>query len=159
MKLKWEMLLLHSALHCSSMQGQKALGFHQKYLNLCSEDEWRPYRFGTMWGWVINDQIFGWTIPLSPGSELISTLWILYSYSLILLSQFRLLRQSQWMNMNLVGWVIPCHRCWGCLPSSTITLEGSSPQRAAWCLALSPVNRPAWVSPLRTTDFSSRAQP
>ncbi len=22
-----------------SMQGQKALGFHQKYLNLCSEDE------------------------------------------------------------------------------------------------------------------------
>ncbi len=24
-----------------SMQGQKALGFHQKYLNLCSEDEQR----------------------------------------------------------------------------------------------------------------------
>ncbi len=24
-----------------SMQGQKALGFHQKYLNLCSEDERR----------------------------------------------------------------------------------------------------------------------
>ncbi len=23
-----------------SMEGQKALGFHQKYLNLCSEDEW-----------------------------------------------------------------------------------------------------------------------
>ncbi len=22
-----------------SMQGQKALGFHQKYLNLCSEDD------------------------------------------------------------------------------------------------------------------------
>ncbi len=47
-----------------SMQGQKALGFHQKYLNLCSEDEWKPYRFGTTWGWVINDRffIFRWTL-------------------------------------------------------------------------------------------------
>ncbi len=26
-----------------SMQSQKALGFHQKYLNLCSEDELRPW--------------------------------------------------------------------------------------------------------------------
>ncbi len=30
-----------------SMQGQKALGFHQKYLNLCSEDERKSYVFGT----------------------------------------------------------------------------------------------------------------
>ncbi len=30
-----------------SMQGQKALGFHQKYLNLCSEDEQRSYGFET----------------------------------------------------------------------------------------------------------------
>ncbi len=30
-----------------STQGQKALGFHQKYLNLCSEDERRSYGFGT----------------------------------------------------------------------------------------------------------------
>ncbi len=39
---------------------------HQKYLNLCSEDERRSYRFRTTWGWVINDRIFifGWTIPL-----------------------------------------------------------------------------------------------
>ncbi len=29
-----------------SMQGQKALGFHQKYLNLCCEDEQRSYGFG-----------------------------------------------------------------------------------------------------------------
>ncbi len=45
-----------------SMQGQKALGFHQKYLNLCYEDEQRSYGFG------INDKIkfFGWTIPLRP---------------------------------------------------------------------------------------------
>ncbi len=40
---------------------------HQKYLNLCSENEQRSYRFGTTWGWVINDRIFifGWTIPLN----------------------------------------------------------------------------------------------
>ncbi len=49
-----------------SMQGQKALRFHQKYLNLCSEDERRSYEFGTTWEWVINDRIlfFGLTIPL-----------------------------------------------------------------------------------------------
>ncbi len=49
-----------------SMEGQKALGFHQKYLNVCSEDERRSYRFETTWGWVINDRVFilGWTIPL-----------------------------------------------------------------------------------------------
>ncbi len=28
-----------------SMEGQRALGFHQKYLNLCSEDERRSYGF------------------------------------------------------------------------------------------------------------------
>ncbi len=50
-----------------SMQCQKALGFHQKYLNLCSEDERRFYGFGTTWGWVINNIIFifGWTITLT----------------------------------------------------------------------------------------------
>ncbi len=49
-----------------SMQGQKALGFHQKYFCLCSDDERRSYGFGTTWGWVINDIIFivEWTIPL-----------------------------------------------------------------------------------------------
>ncbi len=47
------------------MQGQKALGFHQKYLNLHPEDERTSYR-----GWVINDRsfIFGWTIPLRIGT-------------------------------------------------------------------------------------------
>ncbi len=46
-----------------SMQGQRALRFHQKYLNLCSEDEQRTYGFGTTWGWIIDDRIFilGWT--------------------------------------------------------------------------------------------------
>ncbi len=33
-----------------SIQGQKALRFPQKYLHLCSEDEWRSYGFGTTWG-------------------------------------------------------------------------------------------------------------
>ncbi len=28
-------------------EGQKALRFHQIYLNFCSEDEQRSYRFGT----------------------------------------------------------------------------------------------------------------
>uniref|UniRef100_A0A8C1UXI6 Signal-induced proliferation-associated 1-like protein 1 n=1 Tax=Cyprinus carpio TaxID=7962 RepID=A0A8C1UXI6_CYPCA len=37
--------LCHIAL--LSMQGHKALGFHQKYLHLCSEDEQRSYVFGT----------------------------------------------------------------------------------------------------------------
>ncbi len=47
------------------------LRFHQKYLNLCFEDERRSYRFGTTWGRVINDRIkmFGWTNALKrPGS-------------------------------------------------------------------------------------------
>ncbi len=36
---------------------QRALEIHQKYLNLCSEDERRSYGFGTTWGWVINEVI------------------------------------------------------------------------------------------------------
>ncbi len=51
---------------CCLWEGQRALRFKQKCLNLCSEDERRSYGFGTTWGWVINDRIFifGWTIPL-----------------------------------------------------------------------------------------------
>ncbi len=50
-----------------SMEGQKALGFHQKYLNLCSKNERWSYSLGTTWGWVIHDTIFifGWTNPLN----------------------------------------------------------------------------------------------
>ncbi len=36
-----------------SLEGQRALRFHQKYLNLCFKDEPRSYGFGTTWGWVI----------------------------------------------------------------------------------------------------------
>ncbi len=51
-----------------SMQGQKTLGFHQKYLNLCSEDEWKSCGFGTKWEWVIQWRNFHlWVkIPLRP---------------------------------------------------------------------------------------------
>ncbi len=31
--------VLNESVALLSMQGQKALGFHQKYLNLCSKDE------------------------------------------------------------------------------------------------------------------------
>jgi len=49
-----------------STGGQKALGFHQKDLHLCSEDEWKSWGFGTTWGWVNDDRIFifGWTNSL-----------------------------------------------------------------------------------------------
>ncbi len=55
---------LNVVVHLLSIQGQKVLGFHKKYLHLWSEDERRSY--GTTWGWAINDRLFiyGWTIPL-----------------------------------------------------------------------------------------------
>ncbi len=39
-----------SSLPLLSIEGQRALEFHQKYLNLCFEDEQRFYGFGTTWG-------------------------------------------------------------------------------------------------------------
>ncbi len=42
-----------------SMEGLKALRFKQKHLNLCSDDEWRSYGFGTTSVGVLNDIIFG----------------------------------------------------------------------------------------------------
>ncbi len=58
-----------------SMEDQRTLRFHQKYLHLCSEDERRSYGFGTTWAWVINDRIFifGWINPL---------IWKTITYSL-----------------------------------------------------------------------------
>ncbi len=40
-----------------SMKGLRALRLKLKYLNLCSDDELRSYRFGTTSGCVINDII------------------------------------------------------------------------------------------------------
>ncbi len=52
-----------------SMECQIALRFHQKHLNLCFEDEWRSYGFGTTWGWVMyRIFILGWTYPLTPST-------------------------------------------------------------------------------------------
>ncbi len=61
-----------------SMESQKSLWFHPKYLNLYSEDE-RSYRFGTTWGWVINDRIFifEWTNPLTKDKSTRKTLFTL----------------------------------------------------------------------------------
>ncbi len=48
--------------------------FIKNILILSSEDERRSYGFGTTWRWVINDRmfIFGWTIPLIQGYQLIT---------------------------------------------------------------------------------------
>ncbi len=75
---------------------------HQKYLNLCSEDERRSYRFGTTRGWVINDRtiIFGWTIPLN-GIVCLSAADVL-SYPLST-SRNQVLVQSQCYCRFLVG--------------------------------------------------------
>ncbi len=60
-----------------SMGGSESW-FNQTYLNLCSEDERRSYRFETTWGWVINGRIFifGWTNPLKQiAAKTYSALW------------------------------------------------------------------------------------
>ncbi len=57
-----------------STEGQRALRFHQKYLNLCYKDELRSYGFGRTWGHdKMNDIIFifGWTISWYIGWPLI----------------------------------------------------------------------------------------
>ncbi len=58
----WTLIVLITLL---SMEGSDNSQNSLKYLNLCSEDERRSDRFGTTWGWVINDIIFifGWTKP------------------------------------------------------------------------------------------------
>ncbi len=70
-----------------SMESQKTLGFHQKYLNLSSEDEQRPYGFGMTWGRVINDRIFifGWTNPLRQNA-LVCLLWLVNTFELPLVT-------------------------------------------------------------------------
>ncbi len=57
---------LNMSVALMSMQGQKALRFHQKYLNLCSKDERRSHGFETTSGKLMTSFfIFGWTITLS----------------------------------------------------------------------------------------------
>ncbi len=52
-------LLTNVAVALLSIEGQKALGFHLNYLNLCSEDERMSY------GWAINDSIFYVNYPFN----------------------------------------------------------------------------------------------
>ncbi len=83
-----------------SMQGQKALGFHLKYLNLCSEDEQRSYGFGTTRGWVINDRsfLFGRTNRLIVN-------WIVIAYWIIHPSLILKLFQT-WMTDFLLNSIL-----------------------------------------------------
>ncbi len=98
----WHFWALKVSVALLSMEGQKALGFHQQYLNLCSEDERRSYRFGTTWGWVINDRIhiFGWTIPLMQ-AQTASTL--IFPKVLISLKKINLIFVL--CVKNILGWV------------------------------------------------------
>ncbi len=70
-----------------SLEGQRGLGFHQKYLNLCCKDEQRSNGFWMTWGCIINDRIliFGWTNPLTVATRSLS-LWINWFIVKILLS-------------------------------------------------------------------------
>ncbi len=85
------------------MQGQKALGFLQKYLNLCSEDEWKSCGFGTAGEWVINDRIFifGWTIPLRMQSSYLAIMsfpWMyLENFYLFIYLPCRFYRNRLWL--------------------------------------------------------------
>ncbi len=78
-----------------SMQGQKALRFHQKYLNLCSEDERRSFGFRTTWRWVIHDRafIFGWTIPLIKKKYSLDHDWISFFITLMRITLFYLWKE------------------------------------------------------------------
>ncbi len=43
----WALNLVVALLSMQPMQGQRALRFHKQYLNMCSEDERKSYKFGT----------------------------------------------------------------------------------------------------------------
>jgi len=92
----------------TSMEEWSALRFHQKYLNLCSEDERSSYGVGTTWGWVNTDRIFifGWTVPLTVCLKPFALRWIPLMYS-----SFRLLWICKCECMNLGrGQGSVCHR-------------------------------------------------
>ncbi len=90
---------------------------HQKYLNLCSEDERRSYTFGTTRGWVINDRIliFGWTIPLDQHKDVggisfntkqlsagIVLYWLLYSCNVCSITIQSRLKEYDCIMLNLL---------------------------------------------------------
>ncbi len=50
--------LFYHVLFLGLDHGSCIAGQSESSLKLCYEDEWRSYRFGTTWGWVINDRIY-----------------------------------------------------------------------------------------------------
>ncbi len=86
---------LNVVVHLLSMQGQKALRFHQKYLNLCSKDERRSYRFGTTWGWVMTEF---WQF------------WVNYPFMVIFLSGVALKSKSCTSKYSVVSSLTPMTR-------------------------------------------------
>ncbi len=95
----WTILLMSLLRFCAlivvisllSMEGQRALRFHQKHLNLCSEDEQKSYGFGTTWGWVINDRIL--------------IFWVNYPFKHNLIMQVSILtirpRKEIWLELKI----------------------------------------------------------
>ncbi len=65
--------------------GSESSWISPKFLNLW----WRSYRFGTTWGWVINDRIFifGRTIPLISLSSMFKCRYTCITEKLIFLNQ------------------------------------------------------------------------
>ncbi len=59
--MSWALIVVGPLLF---MEGQRALGCHQIYLNLYSDDERRYCGFWSTWGWVINDRIKKYRPPL-----------------------------------------------------------------------------------------------
>ncbi len=113
---------LNVVLALLSMKGHKALGFHQKYLNLCSEYEQRSYRFGMTWGWVIDDRIFifGWTNPLSSISiyQFIALYAFEWTHSVGCLEKFRRNSATFLLLKMLAAFLfytfitVGCLKCW-----------------------------------------------
>ncbi len=68
--LFWGTIDFHSRkINIMEVNGAPELCFplSSEYLPLCLAKQRHSYRFGTIWGWVNDDNIFifGWTIPLS----------------------------------------------------------------------------------------------
>ncbi len=93
------------------LEGQKALRFNKKYLNLCFKDERMSYKFGMTWGWITNENIciLGWSITLKwwhldqGSSNLAHEIYCPAEYSSnsdqthlkMLINVFRVIRKSQ----------------------------------------------------------------
>ncbi len=95
-----------------SMQGQKAIGFHQKYHNLYSKlwtkvlQVWNDMSVSNYW----QNFIFGWTIPLKMNQIWMRDSWLFFCSQkwncsqmnqTDLVLEFNSLTQSRWVNYSL----------------------------------------------------------